>query len=60
MAPKQNSGNKKSTSTKPKAGTPKDGRLSENRSSAYKGGAATKAKGAPTNSHKPGTQIRKD
>lgn len=52
-------GNKKKTSTAPKAGTPKDKRLSENRSEKYKGGAATKEKGAPTNPRKAGTRTRK-
>jgi len=57
---KGNKGNTKSTSTKPKSGTPADGRKSASRSENFKGGAATKAKGAPTNSHKPGTRVRKD
>lgn len=59
MATKSNKGNPKSTSTKPKPGGKPDGRKSENRSSAYKGGAATKEHGAPTNSHKEGTTKRK-
>lgn len=54
-----NKGNTKSTSTAPKAGTSADKRLSENRSSAYKGGKATKSKGAPTNPRKAGTRVRK-
>lgn len=54
-----NKGNKKSTSTAPKTGTPKDKRRSENRSAAYKGGSETKAKGRPTNPRKAGTTVRK-
>lgn len=54
-----NKGNKQSTSTAPKQGTKADKRLSENRSSAYQGGSATKQKGAPTNPRKAGTRTRK-
>lgn len=56
---KDNKGNTKSTSTAPSSGTAKDKRRSENRSSAYKGGSATKKKGAPTNPRKAGTRVRK-
>jgi len=52
--------NPHSTSTKPKAGGKPDGRLSKNRSENYKGGKQTKEHGAPTNSHKKGTRVRKD
>ncbi len=54
-----NKGNRKSTSTAPKSGTPKDKRRSENRSPKFQGGSATKAKGRPTNPRKAGTTIRK-
>ena len=57
---KGNKGNTRSTSTKPKTGTPKDKRRSGARSDKYPAGAATKAHGSPTNSHKPGTKVRKD
>ena len=56
---KGNNGNTKSTSTSPKSFTKADKRLSENRSSAYAGGSATKKKGAPTNPRKAGTKVRK-
>lgn len=54
-----NKGNTKSTSTAPSSGTSADKRKSGNRSPKFKGGAATKAKGAPTNPRKAGTRVRK-
>lgn len=57
---KGNKGNRKSTSTKPKQQTSKDHRLSEHRSPKFQGGKETKSHGAPTNSHKTGTRVRKD
>lgn len=55
----KNVGNRKSTSTAPKPGGKPDGRRSENRSSAYKGGDATRKHGSPTNARKAGTRNRK-
>lgn len=43
---------------KPKAGTNKDRRLAENRSSSYKSGGRTKAAGKPTNARDGETKAR--